>query len=122
MLAEKMEATKASCWLINTGWVGGKYGTGSRCKLAYTRAIINAIHSGSIAKAEYATYDVFGLQIPKSVRGVPDDVLDPRLAWADTEAFEKERSKLAKMFVKAFKGFEDQVDPIVRSAGPNVTI
>ena len=122
MLADKMETTKASCWLINTGWVGGKFGTGSRCKLSYTRAIINAIHSGSIADANYTTYDIFGLQIPTSVQGVPDAVLDPRLAWEDTEAFEKERIKLANMFVKAFKGFEEQVHASVKAAGPSVTI
>jgi len=122
MLASKMESTQASCWLINTGWVGGKFGTGSRCPLKYTRAIINAIHSGSIASATYTTYDIFGLQIPTSVEGVPSEVLNPRMAWEDTEAFEKERIRLANMFAKAFKGFEDQVDSAVKSAGPTVTI
>ncbi|KAF9516688.1 hypothetical protein BS47DRAFT_1390524 [Hydnum rufescens UP504] len=110
MLASKMEVTQASCWLINTGWVGGKFGTGSRCPLKYTRAIINAIHSGSIVSATYTTYDIFGLQSPTS------------MAWEDTEAFEKERIRLANMFAKAFKGFEDQVDSAVKSAGPTVTI
>ncbi|KAF8332082.1 ATP-utilizing phosphoenolpyruvate carboxykinase [Cantharellus anzutake] len=122
MLAQKMDAHKVDCWLVNTGWVSGKFGTGSRCPLRYTRAIIDAIHDGTLAQAEYETYDVFGLQIPKSCKGVPTDVLDPKKAWANGEAFEKERKRLANMFVKAFRGFEDQVDDVVKHAGPNSTI
>ena len=119
MLATKMKETKANCWLINTGWVGGKYGKGSRCPLKYTRAIINSIHSGALAQASFVNFDVFGLSIPTAVEGVPEGVLDPRQAWEDTEAFEKERKKLANMFVKAFKTFEADVAPDVRAAGPN---
>lgn len=118
MLATKMEKTKASCWLINTGWVGGKFGTGSRCPLKYTRAIINAIHSDS-PPTEFETFDVFGLQIPTHIEGVPDSVLDPKKAWDDGEAFEKERKRLANMFVKAFKTFESGVSEDVRQAGPS---
>lgn len=118
MLAEKMEQTKASCWLINTGWVGGKYGTGKRCPLKYTRAIINAIHSSN-PPTEFEPFDVFGLSIPKHVEGVPDEVLDPKKAWEDGEAFEKERKRLANMFVKAFRTFEDGVNDEVKAAGPS---
>lgn len=122
MLAEKMDKHEVDCWLVNTGWVGGKYGTGSRCPLKFTRAIINAIHDGTLAKADYETYDVFGLEIPQSCHSVPGDVLDPKKAWRNGEAFEKERKRLANMFVKAFRGFEDQVDDVVKNAGPNSTI
>lgn len=118
MLARKMEQTNASCWLINTGWVGGKFGKGSRCPLKYTRAIINAIHSDSPPN-EFVTYDIFGLKIPTRVPGVPDEVLDPKRAWEDAEAFEKERKRLANMFVKAFKTFEEGVSEDVRHAGPS---
>ncbi len=122
MLAEKMDKHAVDCWLVNTGWVGGKFGTGSRCPLKYTRAIINAIHDGTLAQSEYETYDVFGLQIPKACHAVPVNVLDPKKAWGNAEAFEKERKRLANMFVKAFRGFEDQVDDVVKDAGPNSTI
>lgn len=118
MLAEKMEQTNAACWLINTGWVGGKFGTGRRCPLKYTRAIIDAIHSSS-PPSEFTTYDVFGLEIPTHVEGVPDDLLDPKKAWEDGEAFEKERKRLANMFVKAFRSFEEGVSEDVRNAGPS---
>lgn len=121
MLAKKMEETKAACWLINTGWVGGKYGTGSRCPLKYTRAIINAIHSDA-PPSEFEEYGVFGLQIPTHVEGVPDEVLDPKKAWEDGEAFEKERKRLANMFVKAFRTFEQNVTEDVKHAGPSAIL
>lgn len=121
MLAKKMEETQAKCWLINTGWVGGKYGTGSRCPLKYTRAIINAIHSDA-PPSEFEEYGVFGLQIPTHVEGVPDEVLDPKKAWEDGEAFEKERKRLANMFVKAFRTFEQNVTEDVKQAGPSAIL
>lgn len=118
MLAEKMEASGASCWLINTGWVGGAYGTGKRCSLKYTRAIIDAIHDGSIHKAEFGTFKTFGLQIPKSLPGVPEEVLNPFLAWSDKGALDGSIAKLATMFTKNFKRFEADAGPEVLAAGP----
>ncbi|CAE6374320.1 unnamed protein product [Rhizoctonia solani] len=118
MLAEKMEATKANCWLINTGWTGGKYGTGRRCPLKYTRAIIDAIHDGSLAQADFVKFDVFGLWIPTACNNVPDELLDPRKAWSDKAAFQKEVRKLAAMFRKAFSLYEREVSDKVRLAGP----
>jgi phosphoenolpyruvate carboxykinase (ATP) len=123
MLAERMRATNAHCWLINTGWVGGKYGSGSRCPLKYTRAIVDAIHNGSLAalpENEYDNFDVFGLSIPTKVENVPSEVLDPRKAWPDKDAFNKEVKKLAGMFNRAFTAFEKQVDEKVRLAGPRI--
>jgi len=131
MLASRMKAHKTSCWLINTGWVGGKYGTGSRIPLAYTRAIIQAIHSGALSSSpstshpngsttEWTNYDVFNLQIPTSVPGVPSAVLDPSRAWADEDAFERERVKLARLFRRAFEMFEADVESGIRDAGPSV--
>lgn len=77
MLAEKMKKHGATGWLVNTGWSGGRYGSGSRIKLAYTRKIIDAIHSGSLLNANYSTTEVFGLEIPTAVEGVPSEILDP---------------------------------------------
>lgn len=120
-----------SCWLVNTGWVGGKYGTGSRISLKHTRAIIDAIHSGALSSPashstsssqhpdiEWKQYSTFGLSIPTSVPGVPSEILDPSQAWRDEEAFDRERMKLAVLFRRAFRMFEVEVSEGVRSAGP----
>jgi len=120
MLADRMSATNANCWLINTGWTSGKYGTGSRCPLKYTRRIVDAVHSGELAQAEYETFGTFELSIPTHIEGVPRELLNPRLAWKDTEAFEREVRKLAAMFTKAFKLYENNVSEKVRMAGPSL--
>ena len=123
MLAERMSLHNVDCWLINTGWVGGKYGSGKRCPLKYTCAIVDAIHDGSLnalPDEEYDTFDTFGLRIPKRVNNVPDEVLDPRKAWPDQAALQKEIRKLAGMFGRAFQTFEKQVSDDVRNAGPHL--
>lgn len=120
MLAERMSKHNVDCWLINTGWTGGKFGTGKRCPLKYTRRIVDAVHSGALARAEYETLDVFGLQVPTALDGVPRELLNPKLAWADKDAFEREVRKLAGMFIKAFAVYEKAVDEKVRLAGPRV--
>lgn len=118
MLAEKMEATKANCWLINTGWTGGKFGTGKRCPLKYTRAIVDSIHNGSLAKAEFENFPIFNLAIPKKIEGVPSEILHPARVWPDQTAFQAELDKLGGMFQKAFEKYEADVDPKVKAAGP----
>lgn len=120
MLAERMAKHNVDCWLINTGWTAGKYGTGKRCPLKYTRRIVDAVHSGELAKAEFETFGTFGLQIPIALEGVPRELLNPRSAWPDKEAFEREVRKLAGMFKKAFALYEEDVDEKVRLAGPQV--
>jgi phosphoenolpyruvate carboxykinase (ATP) len=122
MLAERMSKHSVDCWLVNTGWTGGKFGapSGRRCPLKFTRRIVDAIHSGELAKAEFETFGVFGLSIPKEIEGVPKEVLNPEVAWADKEAFGREVRKLAGMFTKAFKLYESDVEENVRKAGPVV--
>jgi phosphoenolpyruvate carboxykinase (ATP) len=120
MLAERMATHKVDCWLINTGWTGGKYGHGKRCALKYTRKIVDAVHDGSLAKAEFTNFDVFGLSIPTAVEGVPSEILDPRLAWKDKDGFQKELRKLAGMFKKAFQLYESDVEEKVKLAGPQL--
>lgn len=119
MLADKMEHHKADAWLINTGWNGGAYGVGERIKLKYSRAIIDAIHSGELTKAEYENYDVFNLQIPKSCSGVPTDILNPSKTWkGPQETFTNTRDSLAKRFVENFKLYQEQTDSEVVHSGP----
>jgi phosphoenolpyruvate carboxykinase (ATP) len=123
MLAERMAKHNVDCWLVNTGWTGGKYGTGKRCPLKYTRKIIDAIHDGSLAATLAAgkseNFGVFNLTVPTEIEDVPRELLNPEVAWADKEAFGREVRKLAVMFGKAFKLYESDVDDKVRKAGPN---
>ena len=120
MLAERMSKHKVDCWLVNTGWTGGKYGTGSRCPLKYTRRIIDAIHSGELAKAGYENFGTFNLSIPTGLEGVPSELLNPKRAWTNKEGFEREVRKLAGMFQKAFALYEQDVEEKVRLAGPRL--
>ncbi|TKY70001.1 Phosphoenolpyruvate carboxykinase of ATP [Spatholobus suberectus] len=105
MLAEKMQKHGATGWLVNTGWSGGSYGYGSRIKLQYTRKIIDAIHSGSLLNAEYKKTEIFGLEIPTEVEGVPSEILDPVNTWSNKKAYKETLLKLAGLFKKNFETF-----------------
>ncbi|GAB4822262.1 hypothetical protein N2152v2_009308 [Parachlorella kessleri] len=107
MLAEKMVKHGTHAWLINTGWTGGSYGTGYRFKLRHTRAIVDAIHSGELAAAEYTTLPIFNLQVPKSATNVPSELLYPENTWADKEAYRTTLTHLAELFKTNFVKFQD---------------
>ena len=113
MLADMIAKYGADCWLVNTGWSGGAYGTGSRMSIRHTRALLNAALDGSLAKVEFRRENFFGLQIPAAVPGIPSEVLDPREAWADKTAYDAQAAKLVGMFEKNFKQFEQHVGPDV---------
>ena len=118
LLAEQMTMHGSSAWLVNTGWSGGAFGVGSRISLKYTRAIINAIHNGTLAIADYAIDPIFGLSIPKSCVGVPGRILQPRGTWDDPKAFEATATKLARKFKENFLAYEDKASDEVKAAGP----
>ncbi|KAJ2807390.1 Protein kinase C-like 1 [Coemansia guatemalensis] len=121
MLAQKMQEHNVNVWLVNTGWNGGAYGIGKRISLKYSRAIIDAIHSGELEKAEYASYGVFNLQIPKAVSNVPAKVLDPSQAWeGSAEEFGDTITKLARLFQANFKEYADKATPEIIAAGPQL--
>jgi phosphoenolpyruvate carboxykinase (ATP) len=122
MLADKIEEHKATAWLLNTGWVGaGATQGGKRCPLKYTRAILDAIHSGELVKVEFDSYPIFELQIPKSCPNVPADLLNPKTAWTgDDASFEKAVKNLGGLFMENFKNFEAETTPEVKAAGPRV--
>ncbi|KAI0420794.1 phosphoenolpyruvate carboxykinase [Xylaria grammica] len=122
MLADKIEHHKANAWLLNTGWVGAGYvHGGKRCPLKYTRAILDAIHSGELAKAEYETYEVFNLQVPKSCAKVPNELLNPKTAWtAGADSFDQEVRKLGGLFIDNFKKYESEATDDVKAAAPVV--
>ncbi len=121
MLADQMSHHKTNAWLLNTGWVGAGATTGGkRCPLKYTRAILDTVHSGELANAEYETYEVFNLQVPKTCPNVPDELLNPAKSWTGTADFKEEVKKLGTLFTKNFKLYEDQATPEVLKAGPVV--
>jgi len=118
MLGEKLREHGSKVWLVNTGWSGGGHGVGSRMKLAHTRAMVNAALAGDLDGAEYVTNEIFGLDVPTAVPGVPAEVLSPRSTWADGEAYDASATKLAEMFKANFEKFADQVGDEVKAAGP----
>ncbi len=121
LLGKKLEQhTDVNVWLINTGWSGGAYGTGSRMNLKYTRAMITAAMNGELDNVEYVPHSVFGVLMPKSCPNVPSDILNPRDTWADKETYDKKANELAQLFVKNFEKYADQANEEIRSAAPKV--
>jgi phosphoenolpyruvate carboxykinase (ATP) len=117
MLGEKIARHSVRVWLVNTGWTGGPYGTGTRMKLSYTRAMVRAALAGALDSVSYKKDPVFGVEIPTTVPDVPSTVLDPRSTWSDGAAYDAQAKKLAGMFRDNFKQFKDVPDA-VRAAGP----
>ena len=115
LLGERIDAHEVTCWLINTGWTGGAYGVGTRVSIAHTRAMVNAALGGQLQDARFRREPFFGLQIPGSVPHVPDEVLDPRNAWTDKEAYDLAAQRLAKRFADNFKPFEAHASAGVRA-------
>ena len=122
MLGKKMEEHQVNVWLINTGWSGGEYGTGSRIKLRYTRAMITAALTGKLNDVEYKNHEVFGLAIPQSCEDVPSEILNPRNTWEDKAAYDQKANHLAESFVNNFKQFEEYASEETIQAAPKVTV
>jgi phosphoenolpyruvate carboxykinase (ATP) len=121
MLGQKMdENPDINVWLINTGWTGGSYGTGSRMKLPYTRAMITAALNGQLDDVKFTKHPVFGMMVPGAVPGVPTEILDPRNTWADKEAYDKTASDLADKFVANFKKYADYANEEILAGAPKV--
>ncbi|WP_142784208.1 phosphoenolpyruvate carboxykinase (ATP) [Changchengzhania lutea] len=121
MLSQKMIESGANVWLVNTGWTGGPYGVGTRMKLKYTRAMINAALNGDLGLYTYDTYhihSVFGVAQPRECPGVPTSVLSPRATWNDDEAYYKTAFKLTNAFRENFKKFEAHCNEEIRRGGP----
>ncbi|MBE2197349.1 MAG: phosphoenolpyruvate carboxykinase (ATP) [Anaerolinea sp.] len=118
LLGEKIDKHDAKVWLVNTGWTGGPHGVGSRMKLAYTRRMVTAVLNGELNDVETEIEPFFGLQIPKHLEGVPDEVLNPRNTWADRTAYDVQAQKLVGMFVENFKQFAAGVTQDIKDAAP----
>ena len=120
LLGNKLEGTDIKVWLINTGWSGGSYGTGSRMKLKYTRGMITAAMNGKLDNVEFKTQPIFELAIPTECEGVPSEVLNPVDTWEDKAAFEETAQNLASQFIKNFAQFEAETSDAIMSAAPKV--
>ncbi len=121
MLGHKMdENPDINVWLINTGWTGGSYGTGSRMKLAYTRAMITAALNDQLSAVKFTQHPIFGVAVPGAVPGVPSEILDPRNTWADKAAYDTTAAALAEKFVENFKKYADFANEAILAGAPKI--
>lgn len=122
MLGEKIDEHNAKVFLVNTGWTGGEYGVGERMKLAYTRAMVEAALEGELNNVETIKDEIFGLEIPQHVTGVPDEVLQPNKTWADQAAYEAKAKELAAKFRENFKKFTSVSSDIEEKGGDRKSV
>jgi len=120
LLKNKVLRYGATCWLINTGWVGGAYGTGKRISIRHTRALLNAALSGELANVEFYRDPVFGFEVPKSCPNVPESVLYPAEAWPSQDEYWNKYRQLAGRYIDNFRKFAPDCSPEVREAGPKL--
>ena len=118
MLGERLARHNVAAWLVNTGWTGGPFGVGRRIDIAHTRAMVRAALDGDLQDVPTATDPIFGLRVPVACPGVPSELLQPRLTWADGGAYDEQARRLARMFAEDFTQFEGSVPEEVRAAGP----
>ena len=118
LLKDLIAKHNVDCWLVNTGWTGGAYGTGNRMPIKATRTLLTAALNGSLKGADFRTDANFGFEVPVSVDGIDDTILTPRETWADKAGYDVQAAKLVDMFVKNFETFESHVDGAVKSAAP----
>ncbi|MEX2573746.1 MAG: phosphoenolpyruvate carboxykinase (ATP) [Balneolaceae bacterium] len=118
LLAEKIKIHNTKVWLVNTGWTGGPYGTGSRIQLTYTRQMLSEALSGNLDDIYYQEEPVFGLNIPAEVSGVPAEILRPRETWKDKAAYDAKAQELAEMFSANFRSFKKTASSELLAAGP----
>jgi phosphoenolpyruvate carboxykinase (ATP) len=122
LLRELIAKHGVDCWLVNTGWTGGKYGVGRRMPIRVTRRLLAAALDGSLNRADFRTDPYFGFSVPTSVPGVEPHILYPVKTWADKAAFGQTAKRLVDMFNENFKRFEGHVDADVRAAAPQMSI
>lgn len=118
LLKSRIAKGGVTCWLVNTGWTGGKYGVGNRMPIKATRALLNAALDGSLNNAEFRTDPNFGFAVPVAVQGVDDKILNPRETWADKAEYDVTAQKLVAQFIDNFAQFVDHVDASVIESAP----
>lgn len=118
MLGDRIRATGANVYLINTGWSGGPYGVGSRMSLKYTRAMVTAALNGELAKAKFFRDPFFNLMVPETCPNVPSEILNPRNTWADKAEYDKAAASLAKRFTENFKKYTHMPKEVINAPVP----
>jgi phosphoenolpyruvate carboxykinase (ATP) len=116
LLQTKMARHGATCWLVNTGWTGGAYGTGSRMPIQATRALLAAALDGTLVDSTFRKDPNFGFEVPVSCEGVDNRLLDPRSTWADAAAYDGQAAKLVEMFAENFAQYVPFIDEDVKAA------
>ncbi|MFT4156012.1 phosphoenolpyruvate carboxykinase (ATP) [Parafilimonas sp.] len=120
MLGKKLKEHNVNVWMINTGWIGGPYSVGSRIKLSYTRAMICAALNGNLKKAAFEKHPVFGMMVPCTCPGVPQEILNTRNTWSDKNGYDKQANMLAGLFIKNFEKYAPKVSKEILNAAPVV--
>lgn len=118
LLRSKMEKNGARCWLVNTGWVGGKFGVGKRISIRHTRNMLNAALDGKLDNVEYRKDKIFGFHVPVTCPDVPQDVLEPSNAWGNKDEYWSKYDALAARYIENFRLFESGSADDVLNAGP----
>jgi phosphoenolpyruvate carboxykinase (ATP) len=118
MLRAKMLKHGATCWLVNTGWVGGGWGVGKRISIRHTRNLLNAALEGALDRVEYRRDRLFGFEVPLACPEVPVEVLDPSNSWGNKDEYWKRYDALAARYIENFKNFAEGCPPEILAAGP----
>jgi len=118
MLKERMLKHKTNVWLVNTGWVGGKFGVGKRISIRHTRNLLNAALDGKLNKVKFRKDKLFGFEVPLSCPDVPEDVLEPSNSWGNKKEYWQRYDGLAARFIENFKLFTKDCTDKVKNAGP----
>jgi len=122
LLRELIAAHNVDCWLVNTGWTGGKYGVGRRMPIKVTRTLLTAALDGSLRNVKFRTDPYFGFEVPTALPGVEQHLLYPFKTWQNKSEFDETARKLVRMFQENFTKFESHVDADVRAAAPEVRL
>ncbi|MFL5193203.1 MAG: phosphoenolpyruvate carboxykinase [Microvirga sp.] len=122
LLRDLIAKHHVECWLVTTGWTGGKYGVGRRMPIRVTRRLLTAALDGSLSRADFRRDPYFGFAVPTSVPGVEPHILYPVKTWQDKAAFAETAKRLVDMFQQNFKRFEGHVDSDVKAAAPQMSI
>ena len=118
LLRDLIAEHKVGCWLVNTGWTAGPYGTGYRMPIKATRTMLNAALDGSLNDADFRIDENFGFEAPVSIPGIEGKLFNPRATWDDSNAYDRQAKKLVDMFIANFTKFEQHVSEDVRAAAP----
>ena len=122
LLKKRIAKDGVKCWLVNTGWTGGRYGTGQRMPIQVTHALLNAALSGELDSVTCRTDPIFGFDVPVTAPHFDDNILDPRMTGDDKDAYDATAAKLASQFVENFCQFEEEIAAAVLAAGPRILV